>query len=608
MNMNAERELLRELIALCPSHLGERSPNEVAKALLHHLHPAIGGAGLFLLDVERGIFRRCLDCDWPEDLEELHFRPGDLLFSLLHRGPVVGGELRGCKLPARVEGVAPLLDERSKIRGLLVCTGAVDESQAGWIGGLAALLACLLRLSELPQEKEALRTYYGEVLDHLHEAVVLSDVEGLILHWNQGAEQLLGYRAGEVVSRGGNFLVSEGDLEQAGQVRRRAAAGEVIRETPAARLMRSGKLRDLLLTVLPVRNPGGEVIGVAEIMRPKPNGRMRIGQSGQKVVPVGVEASPLASSIPQMVGVHPSIFKLRQMVQKIAPMDSTTLILGESGTGKELVARAIHAQSPRRDAPFVAVNCAAIPTSLLESEMFGYERGAFTGATRRHRGLLEQANGGMVLLDEVAETPVETQVKLLRALQEKTIRRLGGNREIELDIRFVASTNRPIRRYVDEGRFREDLYYRLNTITLTILPLRQRLSDLPLLVRHGLAEVARDHGGQAKNLSSEGLRVLMEHTWPGNVRELFNVLERVYVLSQGATIEAADVRVSLPEMGPALRQVYDGDVRLSLEEVERRHMSNVLAEVGGNVKEAAEILGISRETVYKKMRKYDMRK
>ncbi len=241
-----------------------------------------------------------------------------------------------------------------------------------------------------------------------------------------------------------------------------------------------------------------------------------------------------------IVGVHGSMEELYKIVQKVAPTNSTVIIYGESGTGKELFAKSIHYSSPRRNKPFFAMNCAAIPETLLESELFGYEKGAFTGALSRHTGLFEQAHESTLFLDEVGDLSLTTQAKLLRALQEKEIRRIGGKETIKLDVRIITATNKKLDQEIRKGKFREDLYYRLNVIAFTIPPLKDRITDIPLLVEHFLKKLQDAHG-TAKHVSTEVLRVFMKYVWPGNVRQLESVLERAYIMCEGDRIELEHV-------------------------------------------------------------------
>ena len=281
-----------------------------------------------------------------------------------------------------------------------------------------------------------------------------------------------------------------------------------------------------------------------------------------------------------------------EQIRAVADTDAPVLLLGDSGSGKELVSRAIHWHSGRRDGPFVAVNCAAIPETLLESELFGHEKGAFTGADRKRRGLFVEAQGGTLLLDEIAEMPQTLQVKLLRALQDRVIRPVGGNEEIKVDLRLISATNRDLPAFVRQGKFREDLYYRLAVIPIRIPSLRERPEDIPLLAEHFLKRAAAGMGKELEGFDEEALKWLLEHNWPGNVRELENVVERAATLAKGTQITRDDLRIeftpgSSGELG----------IRPSLADVENQYIRRILDEVGGDKRAAARILGISVRTL-----------
>jgi DNA-binding NtrC family response regulator len=304
-----------------------------------------------------------------------------------------------------------------------------------------------------------------------------------------------------------------------------------------------------------------------------------------------------------LVSKSPAMQKIFELSRVAAPSSSTILILGESGTGKEVLARAIHAESPRAKGPFIGVNCAALTETLLESELFGHEKGAFTGAVARRKGKFEAADGGTLLLDEVGDVSPKLQLELLRVLEERKFNRVGGNEPVQVDVRIVAATNRDLKKLVAENRFREDLYYRLNVIPITLPPLRERREDIPLLVEHFVETLAVELQKPLDGVSSEAMTALMAHPWPGNVRELRNVLERGAVVAKGRFIEAADL--GLPHAAEAgAPAVQPG----TLEDVERQYIEDVLAQTAGNVTQAARILAIDRVTLYKKIRKYGLRR
>ncbi len=292
-----------------------------------------------------------------------------------------------------------------------------------------------------------------------------------------------------------------------------------------------------------------------------------------------------------------------KMVDRVAPSNATVLILGESGTGKELVAHAIHEKSNRKDKPFVAINCGALRETLLESELFGHERGAFTGAYSKKVGLAEAANGGTLFLDEIGELSPGIQAKLLRFLQEGEIFRVGGKDPIKVDIRLVSATNRELEKEVVKGNFREDLFYRINTIMIQSPPLRRRKEDIPALVDHFLMRSKHGFLNQGRKMSEEAMKVLMKYDWPGNIRELENTCERLQILSDGHVITPED----LPEqiLNPEMKIMMDDyDPTMTLHELEKRYILKALSYFEGNKTQAANALGITIKTLYNKLHEY----
>ncbi len=306
----------------------------------------------------------------------------------------------------------------------------------------------------------------------------------------------------------------------------------------------------------------------------------------------------------RLVGRSPQIQRVIELISRVGGTDTTILIEGESGTGKELVARAIHAESPRADRPFVALNCGALPESLLESELFGHVRGAFTGATATKKGLFEEADRGTLFLDEIGDTSPAIQIRLLRVLQEREIRRVGSNAPIKIDVRVLAATHQSLEELVKEGRFREDLLYRLNVVTIPVPPLRERREDIPLLAAHFLAASAKRLGKPVPTLSPEAISLLLEYAWPGNVRQLENAIERAVLLAATDTIFPGDFPPSLLRTPPA-GEPGASPPRLSrLDEVEKEHILSILDELGWNQARAAEMLGIGRNTLWRKLKEY----
>ena len=312
------------------------------------------------------------------------------------------------------------------------------------------------------------------------------------------------------------------------------------------------------------------------------------------------EETPLETAI---IGTSPPMLELLEMIRYVAPTEATVLIAGESGTGKELVAEALHRNSLRRDRAFVKVNCAALAESLLESELFGHEKGAFTGADRRREGKFVQADGGTLFLDEIGETTQAMQVKLLRVLQEQELQRVGGEETISVDVRIIAATNRNLEEEVRRGAFREDLYYRLNVVMLTVPPLRERGDDITLLVRHFAAFFAQKNRRRLEGITSECFDLLRRYHWPGNVRELENAVERGIILMRGEQLTEKSLPLTIQKMAEEQHAVASARPA-SLSEVEKEMIFQTLDETGGNKSEAARRLGITRKTLQNKLHRY----
>lgn len=313
-------------------------------------------------------------------------------------------------------------------------------------------------------------------------------------------------------------------------------------------------------------------------------------------------------SVKSIIGHHPSMQEVYRLIRKIAPSHTTVLITGESGTGKELVARAIHADSLRKDRPFRALNCAAIPDSLLESELFGHEKGAFTGAQARQIGLFEAADQGTLFLDEIGDLSHPLQAKLLRVLQEKEIRRIGGREDIKVDVRVVAATNRRLAAAIKQGTFREDLFYRLNVVSIPLPSLRDRATDIPELAEHFLRKYATDSGKTVQGIGTQALRMLMEYHWPGNVRELESVIERAMLLCETERIEVEDLPSEVRSRGTLFDRL-DFDLPgegFSLEEFERQLLEKAMARSNGVITKAAKMLGLTYKTMQYRLEKFQI--
>ncbi|MFO7899829.1 MAG: sigma-54 dependent transcriptional regulator [Planctomycetota bacterium] len=309
----------------------------------------------------------------------------------------------------------------------------------------------------------------------------------------------------------------------------------------------------------------------------------------------------------QILGNDPKILRILDTLRQIAPTDATVIIYGESGTGKELVAKAIHQNSPRRKRPFVALNCASLSESILESELFGHEKGAFTGASTRRIGRFEYANGGTLLLDEVGDMPMSTQIKLLRVIEERRITRVGSNEPIQIDVRILAATNQDLPQLVKEGTFREDLFFRLNVVSLSMPPLRDRKGDIPLLANTFAEELAARYKKPVAGISPDASKALQRYDWPGNVRELRNCIESMVVVTRDNVLGVDDLPPHITPGRLALPAPSSRLSGMSLQEAERELIRNTLIECDGNRKEAAEKLGIGERTLYRKINQYNLK-
>ena len=310
----------------------------------------------------------------------------------------------------------------------------------------------------------------------------------------------------------------------------------------------------------------------------------------------------------ELTGSSKPIMELKELISIVAPTNAWILIMGENGTGKELVARSIHRQSKRSHNPFIEVNCAAIPEELIESELFGHEKGAFTGATEKKRGKFELANEGTMFLDEVADMSLKAQAKILRILQEKKIERVGGSKVIETDVRVLAATNKDLEKEMEEERFRQDLYYRLNVIPLSIPLLRDRKDDIPLLVNHFLRGISLKESTREKTITDDALAILMDHDWPGNVRELKNIIDRLVILTSSDVISGEDI----PPLMREDQKVKDDSffpfdsLKMAKMEFEKRFVARKLQENNGNISKTAELIGLERSNLHRKIKSYGL--
>ncbi len=444
------------------------------------------------------------------------------------------------------------------------------------------------------------------VLDATGDAMAMYDEDGRLVFANRGFAELLD------LDEGALRKIPRGALEARFSERFREPA---LSDAEGRSLVEEGgdlvetadgipKKRLYYRSTAPVRGGGETVIGRLIVYRDVSKD-IEAERMKAEVLRLREELET-SYAFEGMIGDSPEMKTVYALIAQAAESDITVLIRGESGTGKELVAQSFHFNGPRKDGPFVTVNCAALPEPLIESELFGHEKGAFTGATQRRRGAFERAEGGTLLLDEVGAMQFELQSKLLRVLQEREISRVGGSAVVPVDVRVIAATNHDLEDAIRRGAFREDLFYRLAAFPITIPPLRKRREDIPLLASHFLAKYAERHGKSIDGFSHAALSALLQYDWPGNVRELENAVQRAVLLETGKVAQAGSLP---PEVSPVAAASSDRQAApsgiLPLAEVERQAIVRALEANGGNVSEAARVLGIDRATLYRKLKRYD---
>ena len=461
------------------------------------------------------------------------------------------------------------------------------------VGEQVYMIAMVRDITDRKRAEEANRErelQYRDLYENAPIAYFSLSADGIIQMANRKAADLVGYKIEELTGRSAFDLYA--DSESARKVFGRFKAGKEIRGEELEVRRSDGRSVWISLTVQPVHDPDGAVLGsrsmMADITREK---------QAQQVLSDEVRAK---YDYDEIVGNSPVLLEVMEKVQMVAPTDSTVLILGETGTGKELICRAIHHLSRRSSKPVVKLNCAAIPSGLIESELFGHEKGAFTGAVTQKQGRFELAHEGTIFLDEIGDIPLDMQPKLLRLLQEQEFERVGGTRTIKVDTRVITATHRDLQQMVQEGTFREDLFYRLNIFPITIPPFRERPEDIPLLARYFARRVCGRLGRTDSDFSEAALERLLEYSWPGNVRELENIVERAVILCAGGSIDAEHIQVDVGS-GP----LPEGPFR-TLETVEKQHIVEALESTGGKVSGkggAAELLGLKPTTLLARMKK-----
>jgi PAS domain S-box-containing protein len=433
---------------------------------------------------------------------------------------------------------------------------------------------------------------YSEILDHFPEGVFLVNTRWQIGYFNQMAEKITGFTRAEVM---GKFCwdIFRADLcHKSCPMRITMSTGEVLVDREVEIITKTGQKKLILVNTAQLKKPSNIVLGGVETFHQLTCPEMEAEK---------LEQQPFAD----IVGVSPRMQEIIHTLPIIAACDSNVLIQGESGTGKELVARAVHLHSSRRKGPFVAVNCSAIPDTLLESELFGHERGAFTGAVSSKPGRFELAKGGTLLLDEIGDLKPELQVKLLRVLEEKVFMRVGGTRRIPLEARIVAATNVDLQEAMRQGRFRDDLYYRLFTVPIYLPPLREKREDIPILVKYFLEQLNRKFNKRVRGVDPKVMKVFCRHPWPGNVRELEHVMEYCFVFARGPLITERHLpRLESAWVGRELDLHLTDESVTPLQALEKKAILMALEMAHGNKQEAARMLKISRSKLWRKMRLY----
>ncbi len=436
---------------------------------------------------------------------------------------------------------------------------------------------------------------YDTLFENLAEGVFTISDRWRITSFNRRAQEITGFKREEVLGRN-CWDIFRSDLCKSNCPLKLTMETGVVRMDQDVRIVdREGESRSILVNTSVLKNKHGLVIGAVETFRPI----ARLSDSHAEMASTGEQPQ-------QIVGRSPELQKLLNMVPDVAASDATVLIEGESGTGKELIAKAIHARGPRSQGPFVAVNCSALAETLLESELFGHVKAAFTGAASNKVGRFELAKGGTLFLDEIGEIKPEIQIKLLRVLEERVFERVGGTRPIRLDSRIIAASNKSLAQLVGEGRFREDLFYRLRTVPLSIPPLRERASDIPILIEHFIETFNASYGKLVRGVDPKALRLMRRHSWHGNVRELKHAIEYAFVFVKGPVITLShlpELKASQPP--PVTVDQTHGTTGDGWED-ERITLQRALEKAGGRRSAAASQLGISRSTLWRKMKAYGL--
>ncbi|MGZ0085925.1 sigma-54 interaction domain-containing protein [Caldibacillus thermoamylovorans] len=471
----------------------------------------------------------------------------------------------------------------------------------------------LERLRRELEETHRLAETMKTVLDAAYEGVVVVDGDGVVREINRAYCQFLGIRredaigkhVTEVIENTRLHICVQSGIPERGYIQKIYGQPMVVHRIP---IWRDGEVIGAIGML--IFQGVSEVYEIFRRLQELSREASRKEQN-KASAPSQEGTAPAVSGVARIIGRHPTIAAVKQMIQRAARVPSTVLITGESGTGKEVAARAIHEAGPYADGPFVSVNCAAIPEALLEAELFGYEDGAFTGARKGGKpGKFQLAHGGTLFLDEIGDMPLAMQAKILRVLEEKKVEKVGGVSGTEVDVRIIAATNKPLEEMVRGGTFREDLFYRLNIIRIHLPPLRERKSDIPALIAHHMERLCQQYGVGGKSFSKEAMEVLIGYSWPGNIRELVNVVEWLISMVEGEKIERDHLPAYLSAIQPMAASMPYGGANIAdrwkemVYQSERERIAAALVAANGNKAEAARRLGIHRSTLYEKLKKY----
>ncbi len=436
---------------------------------------------------------------------------------------------------------------------------------------------------------------FQAILNSISEGVMTLNKDWKILSWNQAAEKITGFRREEVLGQECAKLFRTSLCGEDCPVDKALSCGRTYEDVEVAIRNRRNELIHLLVNAAPLYDINGQVIGGLETFRDVSQAHWLQEELQQQY------------GFTNIVGRSDAMRKVYETVGSLVNTDTTVLIQGESGTGKELIARALHFYSSRREKPFVAINCTALPEGVLETELFGHRKGAFTGAIRDHMGKFELANGGTLFLDEIAEISQAMQVKLLRVLEEREFQRIGDNRNIKVNIRLITATNKDLYHRVLEGSFRDDLYYRVSVFPVDLPPLRERTEDIPLLVAHFINKFNKQMGKSIQGIADRVLEILETYLWPGNVRELANAMEHAFVHCKGSLLYASDLPHNIVDVLPAVPQRKSARAQEKLDSVEKELILKALEAADWKKAAAARRLGMSRATLWRKMEKYGIR-